>query len=261
MSNIQKHETAAASIFTDGQSFEHAQRVAKMLASSDLVPEQYRGKIANTIVALNMAQRIGVDPMAVMQNLNIIHGRPSWSSAFLISAVNNSGRFSAIRYKMETDGECVFEGKKIVNSVCVAWAKDSEGEILEGPPASIKMAIGEGWYGKKGSKWPNMPDLMLRYRAAAFFVRLYAPELTMGMKTAEETMDTYTDTVDGVAEVMPSASINDRVMAQVVAPMVSPTVAVLDAVPVVSEPTPTVETKTVAVDAEAEAEADVDSWL
>ena len=31
-----------------------------------------------------------------------------------------------------------------------------------------------------------MPALMLRYRAAAFFARCYAPELTMGLHTAEE---------------------------------------------------------------------------
>ena len=34
-----------------------------------------------------------------------------------------------------------------------------------------------------------MPDLMLRYRAATFFSRLYCPELTMGMRTTDELED------------------------------------------------------------------------
>ena len=51
------------------------------------------------------------------------------------------------------------------------------------------MAKAEGWLQKQGSKWQTMPDLMLRYRAAAFFARQYAPELTMGMHTAEEVAD------------------------------------------------------------------------
>jgi hypothetical protein len=68
--------------FSNAASFESAQRMALALVSSNIVPEQYRGKdnIGNAIVALEMAQRIGASPLAVMQNLNIIHGRPSWSS-------------------------------------------------------------------------------------------------------------------------------------------------------------------------------------
>jgi len=34
-----------------------------------------------------------------------------------------------------------------------------------------------------------MPELMLRYRAATFFGRLYAPDVLMGMRTAEELVD------------------------------------------------------------------------
>jgi hypothetical protein len=51
------------------------------------------------------------------------------------------------------------------------------------------MAKAEGWFGKNGSKWKTMPDLMLRYRAATFFGRLYCPELLMGMKVQEEVID------------------------------------------------------------------------
>ena len=34
-----------------------------------------------------------------------------------------------------------------------------------------------------------MPELMLQYRAAAFLVRTYAPEISMGMQTEEELHD------------------------------------------------------------------------
>ena len=51
------------------------------------------------------------------------------------------------------------------------------------------MAKAEGWLTKTGSKWQTMPELMLKYRAAAFFGRLYAPEVLMGMQTAEEVID------------------------------------------------------------------------
>ncbi len=73
---------------------------------------------------------------------------------------------------------------------CVAYATDlATKETIEGPPVSIAMAKAEGWYSKSGSKWKTLPELMLRYRAAAFFIRLYAPETTMGLHTPEELYD------------------------------------------------------------------------
>jgi hypothetical protein len=53
----------------------------------------------------------------------------------------------------------------------------------------MKMAKAEGWVDKNGSKWKTMPELMIRYRAAAFFGRLYTPEIMMGMQTKEEILD------------------------------------------------------------------------
>ena len=49
-------------VFAPAQ-FEHAQRIAKLLSSSDLVPNQYKGNIANTMVALEMAHRMNASPM------------------------------------------------------------------------------------------------------------------------------------------------------------------------------------------------------
>ena len=168
--------------FSNAASFESAQRMALALVSSNIVPEQYRGKdnIGNAIVALEMAQRIGASPLAVMQNLNIIHGRPSWSSTFIIAALNSCGRFAPIRFEVTGEGD---------DRSCIAWTTDKSGERLEGPPASIAMAKAEGWFAKNGSKWKTMPELMLRYRAAAFFGRLYAPDVLNGMHATEEVED------------------------------------------------------------------------
>jgi hypothetical protein len=53
----------------------------------------------------------------------------------------------------------------------------------------MEMAKAEGWIDKTGSKWKTMPELMLKYRAAAFFGRLYAPEIMMGLYSADEIVD------------------------------------------------------------------------
>lgn len=168
-------------------SFETAQRQAKALSASDLVPAQYKGNVANTLVALEIANRIGASPLMVMQNLHIIHGRPSWSSTFVIAAINGSGKFTALRF--------VGDLNKGIKAVATEKAT---GEPIEGPVVTMEMAKAEGWLNKAGSKWQTMPELMMRYRAAAFFGRLYAPEITMGMHSAEEVIDITTQQAEVV---------------------------------------------------------------
>jgi hypothetical protein len=162
--------------------------------------------LSNCVVALDMAQRMNANPLMIMQNLHIIEGRPSWSSQFIIAAINGCGKFSPLRFDVEWLGEMDatystfewIEGRKqekkhtirIRNARCVAWALEkATGERLESAPVTMEMAVAEGWYGKNGSKWRSMPDLMLRYRSAAFFGRIYAPELLMGLPAAEELHD------------------------------------------------------------------------
>ena len=171
----------ALSIFTNTDSFELAQRAGKMLASSDLVPKQFQNNIPNCVIALNIASRLGADPFAVLQSLYIVHGRPAWSSQFLIAMVNASGRYSPLQFRMTGQGD---------SAACVAWARHLEtDEVVEGPEVSIKMAKAEGWYTKSGSKWQTLPKLMLMYRSAGFFARLYCPDLCLGMRTMEEESD------------------------------------------------------------------------
>lgn len=171
--------------FFDLQGFELMQRVAKGFASSDLVPQAYKGNVANCMIALNLSQRLGADTLMVMQNLVIVHGRPTWSSQFLIATANMCGRFTALRF--EFFGE---KGKD--NWGCRAWATEkSTGEKLAGADITIDIAKKEGWYGKNGSKWQSIPQQMLMYRAGSWWVRAYAPELSMGLMTADEAGDVY----------------------------------------------------------------------
>ena len=165
--------------------FEALQRMARLFAASSLVPESFRGTnaLGNAAIALDMANRMGANPLMVMQNLYVVYGRPAWSARFLIATLNQSGRFSALRYR--------FQGSEGSDDWgCRAYATEiSTGEELEGPLVTIGLAKAEGWYGKNGSKWKTMPELMLRYRAASWFVSAFAPEIAMGLRTEEEERD------------------------------------------------------------------------
>jgi hypothetical protein len=177
--------------------FEIIQRKAKALTSSTIVPETYRNNIGNCIIAIEMAERMGTPPLMVMQNLYIVHGNPAWSSKYLIGSINASKRFSPLRYEFR--GE---EGTPQYGCRCFAYeANDRERkEPLYGDWITMDMANKEGWTKKSGSKWLTMPNQMLRYRAAAFWQRVYCPEISMGLLTAEEAEDIAIDTTSAQAE-------------------------------------------------------------
>lgn len=176
--------------FFNLQSFELIQRVSKAFAQSDLVPKQYQGNLPNCMIAMDMAQRIGANPLMVMQNLYIVHGTPGWSSKFLIATINVSGRFSSLRYEWKGEPGTPEYG-------CRAWAiEKATGERLDGIWVTWEMVVAEGWNAKNGSKWKTMRDQMFVYRSAAFWQRAYAPELGMGLQTAEEIGDVYDATPD-----------------------------------------------------------------
>lgn len=173
-------------VFGSQENFEQAMRMAKCLSQSSIVPAIYQDKekgLSNCIIALEMANRIKMSPLMVMQNLYVVYGNVGWSSKFLIAAWNTCGRYSTIKYE--------YEGNRGTDDWgCRAISTDKEtGEVLKSALVSIKMAKVEGWFDKKGSKWQTMPELMLQYRAAAFLVRAYAPEISMGMQTKEEIED------------------------------------------------------------------------
>ena len=229
----------------DPNQFAIMQRYCKMYANSDLVPDSYRineenneeKAVANCMIAMDIAMRLGASPLMVMQNMVPIYGKPSWSSKFLIATINACGRFKPLQYRITTLGKvgsveyteystvwetgsngkkykksvarvATFDGSNIDNIECVAYTYEKNGtEILESTPVDIVMAIKEGWYTKNGSKWQTMPMKMLKYRSASFWANEYAPELSMGIYTVEENEDT--ETIDVEAEVI-HTKINEQ---------------------------------------------------
>lgn len=197
--------TTTNGVFSSAASFESAQRMAMALSKASLVPQTYQNNLPNSLIALEVAQRIGASPLLVMQHLYIVHGRPAWSSQFMIASCNQCGRFSALQYE--------FRGKEGSDEwSCRAYATEkANNQVVHGPWVSIAMAKAEGWYGKNGSKWKTMPELMLTYRAASFFVKTKAPEISMGMQTVEEAQDM--GKAERVYDETPNTTLESELMA------------------------------------------------
>ena len=185
---VQQNQVAPINFFGGVEIFKEGWNMAGVLAGSDLVPAHFKGKRENCLIALNMAQRMQADPLMVMQNLVVVKGTPTFEAKFAIACFNATGKYSPIRYR-ET-------GEKGTDSWgMIAYAiEKATGEVCEGPEITIAMAKSEGWY-NQNPKWKNIPDLMLRYRAASWFIRTTDPGVMMGFQTREEAED-FTDYVE-----------------------------------------------------------------
>ena len=175
--------SAAPTMLTDSKTLNTLTKLANTMAGSQIVPEMYQRNPANCFVACEMANRMGVSPMVVMQNLYIVKGKPAWSGQACIALINGTRLFSPLSF--------VFVGERDrENWGCYATAKRlSDGAVLNGTIVDMQMAKAEGWMQKAGSKWLTMPEQMLQYRSAAFFARVHCPQALMGLQTVEEVQD------------------------------------------------------------------------
>ena len=169
--------------FSNKDVFDQMLRAAQMFSRSDIVPTSYRGKAENCMIAVEVANRMGISPLMVMQNLYVVQGKPSWSGQAATAMLKNSSEYKNVKHIY------VGEEGKDTWGCYVEAVRNSDSEIIKGPKVTIDMAKKEGWYGKSGSKWQTMPELMLAYRASAFFARIHSPELLMGLQTKEEVED------------------------------------------------------------------------
>lgn len=182
---VSQPQFGGLNMFANQDSFNTGYRMAQVLSASTIVPKAFQNNIGNTMIAIDIAQRLHTNPLMIMQNVYIVYGMPSFSAKFLIACINASGLFATpLRYE--------FVGEKGKDDWgCAAYAIDKEGELLKGSTITIGIAKKEGWYLKDGSKWQVEPEQMLRYRAATRFQTAYCPEITCGLAVKEDIEDAH----------------------------------------------------------------------
>lgn len=170
----------------DPTAFQHIQRVAVMYANSPLFPDHLRKggqqtAIANAVLVMNIAERLREDPLTVAQQIYFVGGKPGWAATYMIAKANQHGVFkNPIDWKVT--------GKKEDLSVTAFAELASTGKKVE-VTVDMETAKAEGW--TRNSKYQSMPEQMLRYRSATALIRLYCPEVMIGVPPANEVEDQH----------------------------------------------------------------------
>lgn len=196
-------KTGIANIWSDKDAFNQTLRAAQMLAQTSIIPAAYQGKPQDCFVALEMATRMNVSPIVVMQNMCVVKGKPSWSGQACTMLINACGKFRNV-------APVYFGTEGADDRGCYLSAiRVSDGAVVNGTKVTMQMAKAEGW--TSNPKWRNMPEQMLAYRAAAFFARIHCPDALMGVHTSDEVYETVDRVSPGqrlteaLSEVLPDA--------------------------------------------------------
>lgn len=164
---------------------------AEVLSKSQLVPERWRGKPGDIFIMAVQARELGIEPVAATRLTYVVRGEPALKAEAVIGLVNRyAGMASEIMFEER--------GELMSNDYAVrAYAISAKtGERLYGIWVGMDMVIAEKWGESKKWGWPHNPKYdtpfraqMLRYKSAAFWARLYAPQVTMGMMIDQEIED------------------------------------------------------------------------
>lgn len=173
--------TAGNSVFSNGTAFQLAVKMADFLAHSTIIPESFRGNTGNCLIALDYAARLGVSVPALMQNMDVVKGRPSLRGSFLIGIVNSCGKFSDLDFEWKGERGTDAWGCRAVAT------RLSDGKVLQGTWIDMAMVKAEKWI--DNAKWKNMPEQMFPYRAASFWSRVHASDVTLGLYESDEAAD------------------------------------------------------------------------
>jgi len=192
--------------FSSMVSFTATKAMAEILVGSKFVPDRFREKLGDCMIALGIASRMGADPIMVMQNLYVVKGQPAWSGQFVIACINQSGQFRDPLHFVEVGTRGQDDWGFYAEAISKA------GTLIKGPTVDIALAKAEGWMpvndpatgklrrvnGKLvgNIKWLNLPEMMLRYRAGSWFGRTECPEVMMGFLSRGEVDDANVITID-----------------------------------------------------------------
>lgn len=164
--------------FINPQNYQEAWQFSEMLAASEMVPKNFKGKPADILIAMQMGSEIGLKPLQSLQNIAVVNGRPTiWGDA-VVAICQSSGMLEDITEEV-TDEYATVTVKRI-------------GQEPHSVTFSMQDAKKAGLAGKQGP-WTQYPKRMMKNRARAYALRDKFADVLSGFGITEEEKDRAID--------------------------------------------------------------------
>ncbi len=200
------------------QTFDETLRYAGMLAQSQFVPKDMQGRTADVMAAIQLGAELGLRPMAAVQNIAVINGRPSVWGDLQLAICQKSGLFEFDAHEEYYEGN-EFDDKYTAVTV-VKRVGSSKPVVSRYSVADAKRA--KLW--NKPGTWTTNPGRMLKYRSRAFALRDAFADVLKGLYSREEMEGVERDTVIGTpVAVQPTKSRAEQLVDQLAPPAALPT--------------------------------------
>lgn len=181
-------------VFADPAAFAHWHRVAYTFAHSKLVPKHLRGpdNVPDILIALDMARRMHLNPLQVLQSLYVVNETAGWYTTFLTALAQAAGWDLDYEVRNLDPGQLTYDRPTKTGSVkatipnlgirCVMTRRD--GVVKRGIEVTSQQAIAARW--ANNEQYVHSTEHMLTNRAATFAIRRHDPKLLLGLKTSDE---------------------------------------------------------------------------
>lgn len=166
------------------QDFEGAWRIAQAVVKAGMAPDGLDTP-EKAMVAIMHGLEVGMTPMAALQSIAVVNGRPTIWGDGAIGLVRGSGKLEWIKERIEGDGDAM-------TAICEVKRKGEPDIVFA--TFSVADAKNAGLWGKRGrngapTPWVTYPKRMLAMRARAFALRDAFADVLRGLGIAEEVQD------------------------------------------------------------------------
>jgi hypothetical protein len=167
--------------FLSEEKFEHAYRMANMIASTQLIPKQFQGKPADVLVAFEFGRSLGLGMLQAVQNIAVVNGRPCLYGDAVLAVCQSHPEFEYIKELEIKDEKGVLTGFE-----CTVKRRSFPDETVR--TFTIDDAKKASLWGKTGP-WSQYSSRMLQLRARSFALRDVFADSLSGVRVAEEVQD------------------------------------------------------------------------
>jgi len=177
---------------------------AKMVSTTQIIPQAYQGKPDDIVAAVIMGADVGLSPMQALQNIAVIRGKATIWGDGLLAICQGHPAYAGIKEWLEG------AGTPEATAYC-RIKRAVHGGIEETTQSfSVAQAKRANLWGNKGP-WAQYPERMLQMRARAFALRDSFSDALKGFLPAEEVRD-YNDEPVRVQQVEAPAEVKAVLM-------------------------------------------------